>query len=72
MSEKKVEGGTLWNTPAGALPSAFSQLDPNAPLPEISEEEIAEMSLKIEERTRPYRTPAYRDPTWFWNRPWRY
>lgn len=70
MSRERGPQGPLWDTPASPV-SPFSQLDPNAPLPEFSDEEKAELERKIEERTRPYRTPSYRDPTWFWNRPWR-
>lgn len=68
--EKKVEGGTLWNTPAGSAPSAFAQLDMNAPIVPLSPEEIEKLEAEIEVRTRPYRTQGYRDPTWFWNKPW--
>lgn len=66
--EKKVEGGTLWNTPAGSLPSPFAQLDPNAPIVPFTEEEKAKMEAELEERLKPYKTPAYRDPTWYWNK----
>jgi hypothetical protein len=72
VSEKKVEGGTLWNTPAGSLPSPFAQLDLNAPIVPLSPEEIAKIEAEIEERTRPYRTQSYRDPTRFWNKHSRY
>lgn len=70
--EKKVEGGTLWNTPAGSLPSPFADLDMNAPIVPFTPEEIEKMERELEERLRPYRTPSYRDPTWYWNKHARY
>lgn len=72
MSEKKVEDGTLWNTPAGATPSAFAQLDLLAPTVPLTPEEIARFEAAVEERIKPYKTRSYRDPTWYWNKHFRH
>lgn len=70
MNEKRT-GGTLWNTPAGACPSGLADLDLTAAIERLTPEEIAEYKRKLAERLKPYETPSYRDPTWFWNKHYR-
>lgn len=81
--EKKVEGGTLWNTPAGSLPSPFAQLDMKAALAQLTPEEMEKIRREADEALE--KDPVYqsfkrgaeesrrwRDPTVYWNKHSRY
>ena len=72
----KAEGKTLWNTPAGALPSPFADLVFTR---EISREEMEEVRRHVEDALS--KDPVYqsfkrgaeearrwRDPTAYWNK----
>lgn len=80
MSNNSVEteGRTLWNTPAGSIPSPFAQLDTTT-LSRLTPDELAEIWRSAEEQLE--KDPIYQsfkrgaeasrrmlDPTLHWNK----